>query len=66
MGLATIPTAKVSPVGSFTTGRTCGPMMNPRSATIGVPAPLSGVSKIGSPRTTTATDDPVGAIFSRA
>ena len=65
-GVVTIPTANVSPSGSFTAGRSCGPMRKPRSARNGTPRPSFGTCRIGSPRTNTATVDPVGAIFSRA
>ena len=63
-GVVTIPTQNVSPWGSLTIGRSCGPMRKPLSATRAVPSP-TGVCRMGSPRTTAATVDPVGAIRSR-
>ena len=64
-GVVTIPTATVSPVGSLVTGRSCGPIRNPRSARSGTALGPPTVSMIGSPNTMTATVDPVGATRSR-
>jgi hypothetical protein len=63
--VVTIPTQYVSPCGSLTIGRSCGPIRKPVPVTSAVPAP-TGVCRIGSPRTTAATVEPVGAIRSRA
>ena len=60
-----IPTAWVSPVGSLSTGRFCGPIKYPVAVVKDLPAPPSGVAMIGAPSTITATQDPVGTIRSR-
>jgi hypothetical protein len=58
-GVVTIPTQYVSPRGSLTMGRSCGPMRKPVAATRAVSVPVV-VCRIGSPRTTAATVEPVG------
>ena len=60
-----IPTAWVSPVGSLSTERFCGPITYPVAVVKDLSAPPSGVAMIGAPSTITATQDPVGAIRSR-
>lgn len=64
IGVRTAPIAKVSPVGSLSTGPSCGPIRNPSVATSGTPV-AAGVSMIGAPSTTTTTQEPVGAMRSR-